>query len=277
MDPDHLKELIAVERSYWWHVAKRELVIGLLLRWFPPPGRLVEGGVGGGANLLEFRDLGYEVEGFDLMSASVEHCRGLGVPARVHDLGEPWPVEPRGADVVVMLDVIEHVPDPVRVLRHAAEALRPGGGLVLTVPAAPYLIGPWDRMLGHYRRYSARLLLRHVAEAGLRVDWLSHWNLFTLPPAVVTRTAEKLVGRKPSAEVPPVPLWLNRLLVNLARAERTVMRRLPLAAGLSLVGVFTHADRSGCEAVGGGRTHPLGRHSRVQRGGGAEGARKSGH
>jgi SAM-dependent methyltransferase len=277
MNPEHLNELIAVERSYWWHVAKRELVIDLLRRRFPPPGRLVEGGVGGGANLSVFRDLGYDVEGFDLMSASVEHCRGLGLPARVHDLGEPWPVGPAGADVVVMLDVIEHVPDPVRVLRHAAEALTPGGGLVVTVPAAPYLIGPWDRMLGHYRRYSARLLRRHAWEAGLRVNWLSHWNLFALAPAVVTRTAEKLAGREPSAEFPPVPLWLNRILVNLARAERSVMRRLPLAAGLSLVGVFTHADRSKSEAVGGGRSHHLGSPSGVQRGGRADGAVRARH
>src|SRR3954464_12126816 len=50
MDPKHLEELIAVERGYWWHVAKRELVLEVLGRHFPPPARLVEGGIGGGAH-----------------------------------------------------------------------------------------------------------------------------------------------------------------------------------------------------------------------------------
>ena len=88
MDPKHLEELIAVERSYWWHVAKRELVTDLLLRHFPPPARLVEGGVGGGANLLACRDLGYRRVGLRPDArAAVEHCRKLGVEdVRTHDL-----------------------------------------------------------------------------------------------------------------------------------------------------------------------------------------------
>src|SRR4051812_32003559 len=107
MDRKHLEELIEVERGYWWHVAKRELATEVLRRYFPPPARLVEGGVGGGANLLAYRDLGYRVSGLDLMPESVAHCRGLGVDdTHTHDLQEPWPVEDGPARVAVMLDVI---------------------------------------------------------------------------------------------------------------------------------------------------------------------------
>jgi SAM-dependent methyltransferase len=240
MDQQHLKALIAVERSYWWHVAKRELVTDLLRRHWPPPARLVEGGVGGGANLLAYREMGYDVSGFDLMAESVQHCRSLGIEdVRQHDLELPWPVARGPADVVVMLDVIEHVPDPVRVLRNAADSLAPAGGLVVTVPAIPALMGPWDRMLGHHRRYSARLLRRHASEAGLKVAWLSHWNAFSLPPALVIRTAEKLgLKRSGGSEFPPVSPALNRLLIALARAERRAISALRLIPGLSLVGVF---------------------------------------
>jgi hypothetical protein len=69
MDQKHLDELIAVERSYWWHVAKRALVTELLRRHFPPPARLVERGVVVGANLLAFRAMGYRVSGFDVIPA----------------------------------------------------------------------------------------------------------------------------------------------------------------------------------------------------------------
>ena len=193
MDLGHLEELIAVERGYWWHVAKRELATELVHRRFPAPARLIEGGVGGGANLLAFREMGYRVSGLDLMPESVEHCRTLGIEdVRAHDLQEPWPVDDGPARVVVMLDVIEHVPDPVAALRNAAATLDHEGGIVLTVPAIPALMGPWDRMLGHHRRYSPRMLRDHAREAGLRVAWMSHWNAFTLPAAVAVRTMEKL-------------------------------------------------------------------------------------
>ena len=92
MDPKHLNELIAVEGSYWWHIAKRELATEVLHRHFPPPGRLVEGGIGGGGNLAAFRRAGYHVTGFDIMEQSVRHCRTLGLEAQVHDLHRPGPL-----------------------------------------------------------------------------------------------------------------------------------------------------------------------------------------
>ena len=94
MDPSHLQELVALEDNYWWHVAKRQLVTRLMRRYCPAPGRLVEGGIGSGRNLVEFSEMGYDVTGFDLMPESVRHVRNRGIEdVRVHDLGQPWPVE----------------------------------------------------------------------------------------------------------------------------------------------------------------------------------------
>lgn len=274
VDPKHLEALIAVERSYWWHVAKRELVLELLLRHAPPPGVLIEGGVGGGANAEAFRDLGYEVRGFDLMPQAVEHCRALGFSGvRTHDLQEPWPVEPGSARAVVMLDVIEHVRDPVRVLCHAAAVLAPEGGMIVTVPAIPTLMGPWDRMLGHHRRYSRRLLREHARQAGLRVAWLSPWNSFTLPAAAVIRTAEKFVGCRRTAEFPRVRTAVNALLIRLARLERRAMSYGPIIAGLSLVGVLKHGWPTEGRAQAHGSGHRLGGAAPLQRGAGAPDAR----
>jgi SAM-dependent methyltransferase len=239
MDQKHLDELIAVERSYWWHVAKRALVTELLQRHFPPPARLVEGGVGGGANLLAFRALGYRVSGFDVLPAAVAHCRELGIDdVRVHDLQEPWPVADGPAHVVVLLDVLEHIADPVAVLRRAAATLDAAGGLVVTVPAIPALMGPWDRMLGHYRRYTRRMLRDQARAAGLRVTWVSHWNAFTLAPALVVRTLERLGRKQRSAEFPPVSPMVNRLLIAAAGIERGLIETVGVPAGLSLVGIL---------------------------------------
>ncbi len=239
MDPDHLEELISIERGYWWHVAKRALVTEILVRHAPPPGTLVEGGIGGGANLEAFRGLGYRVIGFDDLPAAVHHCRDRGLEeVRVHDLQAPWPVEPGSARAVILLDVLEHLDDPVTALRHACVALAGGGVVVATVPALPFLIGPWDRMLGHRRRYTPALLRDHGRAAGLRTVWWSYWNAFTLPAAILVRLVEKWRSHARSSEFPPVSRIVNSLLITCGRIERLWMRRRPVPVGLSLVGVM---------------------------------------
>jgi len=148
MDPAHLDELIALEDTYWWHVSKRRLVLGLLERGFARGCRLVEGGVGSSRDLLEFAQRGYVARGYDAMPESVANGRARGLDVVEHDLEQLWPVEDGSVDVVVLLDVLEHMADPVRVLNNVHRTLRPGGGVVFTVPAYPFLNGEWDRALG---------------------------------------------------------------------------------------------------------------------------------
>ena len=238
MDPRHLDNLAAIEATYWWSTAKRALVSALLRRHLPPPGLLIEGGVGAGTNLLCFRELGYAVQGLDRSPEAVGYCRERGVPARVHDLERPWPFEAGPARAVALLDVIEHLTEPVRALEHAAALLEPGGGVVITAPAIPWLMGPWDELLGHRRRYTPDLLREQAAAAGLQVIWMSHWNAFSLPPALLVRAAERLRGRRDGAEFPPVPERVNAGLQRAAALERRLLERRALPLGLSIAAVL---------------------------------------
>lgn len=240
MQVEHLQELAELEDHYWWHVSKRELATELLARHAPPGGRLVEGGVGACRNLGLFQKLGYEVTGFDVMPESVSLGTAHGVQdVRLHDLGTPWPVEEQSLRAVVLLDVLEHVPDPIRVLRHARAALSDEGAIIVTVPAYQFLFSDWDRALGHYRRYTAELLRRQAQEAGLTVKVLTHWNSFTLPAAIAVRGIERLRPRGRAAEFPRVAPLTNRVLKTFAAAERWMIHRLGIPCGLSVVGVFT--------------------------------------
>jgi len=239
MDAGHLTELIELEDSYWWHVAKRRLVNRLLQKHFPPPGRVVEGGVGSARNLLAFREQGYEVGGMDLMEASVAHAHERGLhDVHVHDLTQEWPFEPKSTDAVVLLDVIEHLSDPVAALRHAHRILKPGGGALVTVPAYQWLFGEWDERLGHYRRYTRKRLRKEAEEAGFSVSWLSHWNSFTLPAAVAVRSYQKLIPKRREPVFPRVSKLANRALLKLADMERGLIASCPAPCGLSVVGVL---------------------------------------
>jgi hypothetical protein len=216
MDPAHLTELAEVEQHYWWNVAKGELVAELLGRFAPAPGSL----------------------GLDASAEAVSHSTARGLTARVHDLQEPWPVPEGAARAVALLDVIEHLSHPVAALRCAREALRPEGALVLTLPAYPWLMGPWDEMLGHLRRYTRVALMEQPGKAALRPMWIAYWNSFTLPVAVAIRVKQQLSRQSSGAEFPRVPGFVNAGLSWAARVERGVMRRVSVPAGVSIVGVF---------------------------------------
>ena len=140
----------------------------------------------------------------------------------------------------MLLDVLEHLADPVAVLRNAYEILEPGGGVVATVPAYPWLFGKWDEQLGHYRRYTAEELREHAEEAGFCVTWMNRWNSFTLPAALAVRGWNKVFPPKSETpEFPRVSKPMNQALLTAADVERWVMNKFGVPVGLSLVGVFT--------------------------------------
>lgn len=239
MDAYHLQELIDLEEGYWWHVAKRRLVGEILQRYLPAPGLLVEGGIGSGRNLLEFERLGYEVGGLDIMPESVARAHHVGLTnVHLHDLTQPWPIPAGAVRAVVLLDVLEHVPDPIRTLSHAVTALREDGGVVITVPAHPRLYSRWDTKLGHYLRYTSSELLRQTAAVGLQPVYEGHWNSFSVPAALVSRKPRGSGSDGDGAVFPRVPRVLNQMLIGCACIERFVLRRVRVPVGLSLVGVF---------------------------------------
>ncbi len=240
MEVAHLHELSQLEQTYWWHIAKRELVTRWLQQYVPAPARVVEGGIGSAGNLVSFQELGYEVAGLDIMPEAVEYGKKRGIAdVHVHDLGKPWPFEADSADAVVLLDVIEHVEDPVAVLQHASRVLKPEGKLLLTVPAYQWLFGTWDEALGHYRRYTNRKLEQQTVAAGFKTLELTHWNSFTLPAAVGVRTWQKLCPQRKSAEFPRVSPLVNQLLLGCASFERACSRFVNIPCGLSVAGVFS--------------------------------------
>ncbi|HBN75723.1 MAG TPA: hypothetical protein DD473_07875 [Planctomycetaceae bacterium] len=251
MEVAHLHELSELEQTYWWHVAKRDLVTNWLQQYSSPPGFIIEGGIGSAGNLLAFQELGYQVAGLDIMPEAVEYGRQRGLSqVQVHDLEQPWPFADESADAIVLLDVIEHVPHPVQVLQNAVRSLKPDGKIFLTVPAYQWLYGDWDEALGHYRRYTTRRLQQQTVAAGLKTIKLTHWNSFTLPAALGMRTWQKMCPLKRSAEFPRVSAITNRMLIGCAQIERAVNQFLNIPCGLSVAGVFekSHDANSGVNA-----------------------------
>jgi SAM-dependent methyltransferase len=118
-----------------------------------------------------------------------------GVPLIRFDLLR-CPLPEQCIDVLVMLNVLEHIEDDVSALKNALKLLRPGGFLVIEVPAAPKLYDGYDEELHHFRRYSATELKRKLSEAGFMVLRQSHLGFILYPAFVAVKLLNKWVRSK---------------------------------------------------------------------------------
>jgi 2-polyprenyl-3-methyl-5-hydroxy-6-metoxy-1,4-benzoquinol methylase len=136
------------------------------------------------------------------------------------------------ADVILLLDVLEHAQSPATLLHElAAKRLAPGGRMVITAPAFEQLFAGHDRALKHFRRYSRKDLEREVRSAGLQI--LKSGYLFSslLLPRALDVLVQRVVARKPRAASHGIGNWQSSAaFTKLAHLLLTWDNRMCLAA-----------------------------------------------
>jgi len=138
-------------------------------------------GCGDGVITLELARIGYKVTGLDpsafLLDVARNRFSSHGWPGDFH-LGAAADAPTIGRfDLIVCLDVLEHIEDDADAMRAIGAALVPGGLVVISVPAMSRLHSARDRAIGHYRRYNKGELVEKLTAAGFRVEVCRYWNL----------------------------------------------------------------------------------------------------
>jgi len=224
-----------IDRDHWWFVGRRKILTALIERWRPKAGPLhiLEVGCGTGSNIAMLQQFGTvdAIEPDDHARAFASRRTGLEIK------GGYLPnvlLEDGRYDLIVLLDVLEHIPDDKGALCALKPKLAPGGRLMLAVPAMPSLWSGHDVAHHHQRRYTARTLEAVVQAAGYRTLRRTAFNSLLLPAIVGVRWLNRLLGREGGDEdrIPPAPI--NRLLAGLFGAERHVAVRGLFPAGVSL-------------------------------------------
>jgi SAM-dependent methyltransferase len=175
-----------------------------------------------------------EVIGVEANDALLAVALAAGLDVRKGTLPDDLPIPSGWADVVLLLDVVEHLDDDVAGLRGARRFLREGGVLVVTVPAYQWLWSGHDVALGHRRRYVAAELRRLVEGAGYRVERLTYFNTVLFPAIAWTRLYKRLRGDVRHDLRRPGPV-LNSVLQWLFALERHVVPTPALPFGTSLL------------------------------------------
>ncbi len=228
-----------MEDRHWWFEGRR-VILRRLLEAQGVSGPVLEVGCGNGANLGM-------LEAFGQITA-VEPDDGDRARAAARGIGDVLPGSlPDGLAVdgpfgiVLALDVIEHVEDDLASVIAMRGLLGPGGHLVLTVPAYPWLWSNHDRVNGHFRRYTRRTLSTLLARADMRIERLSYFNSFLLAPIAAVRLLGRLIGQDGAGTGLP-PGSINMALLKLLGFEARLLGRSNLPVGVSLVAIARRAS-----------------------------------
>lgn len=227
----HYRELY--ERHWWWR-AREDALMQVIERHLPGrrPLRLLDVGCGDGLFFDRLAAFG-NVEGVEpdvhLVTPSGAHA------AKIHIAPFDSKLQlPGRYDVLLMLDVLEHLDDPQGALRCAHNLLVPGGALVITVPAFMALWTNHDVMNHHRTRYRRRTLFPLLRGADFILVESKYWYQWTVPAKLATRLAESLSHAEPALpRVPPSPV--NRLLYRMSRIEQQTIGAAGMPFGSTLM------------------------------------------
>jgi SAM-dependent methyltransferase len=249
MDDRLMQAMLEVDEHHWWYRGRRRIIRAELDRLPLPMGaQVLDAGCGSGRTLEELRDFG-EVSGIELNPDAAEVARSRGAfDVRIGRLEEmPW--DDGTFDLITCLDVIEHTPDDRVTLAELRRVCKPGGWLLVTVPAYQSLWSQHDEANHHHRRYVRGTLRSPAQDAGWSVERMTSFNSLLLAPAAAVRLARRRIHPSNGEYTPDLqigPAWLNGMLERPLQMEaRWLSNGRSLPAGLSLLGVLRNPSGSG--------------------------------
>jgi len=227
-----------VEDTHWWFCSRRAIVASVLSRLGLSPGaHILEPGCGTGGNFAMLGRFG-EVYAMD---SDPEACKFASARKTAiveqGQLPDRVPFENVSFDLVVMTDVLEHLDRDQEALTVLRERLKPGGWLLATVPAFPWLWSVHDTTHHHQRRYVAGDLRALFERAGYAVAYLSYYNFLLFPMIAAARGLGRLRKSSPSREhdLRAHSGLVNSLLRTVFSSERYAIGHLAVPFGVSLL------------------------------------------
>lgn len=239
MRRDLYQDLYEQETQFWWLVGKRKVVNSLMERYLTKGTNkfIVDVGCGTGAMLKELQSYGH-VAGIDYYPEALNLCRKRGIKELYLADMSKLPFKDETVDVITALDVVEHVKDDEGVINEFARVLKPGGILVVNVPAFGWLWSYWDDLMGHHHRYTTTQLKTLLEVHNFEINKISYWSFFVLLPTILVRRFKRIKNpnlETQSSDLIPINGWLNVFLIWHYNLEILWMRRFNFPFGVSLI------------------------------------------
>jgi len=230
MDSNYEKEYLIAEQTHPWFICRRKMIYQLIKN-LPKTARILEVGCGSGINLLMLKKKGF------INLSGIEPSKGMktniGIP--IFDSVD----EIRGSfDVILILDVLEHIPNDSAVLNQLERILTDTGKVIITVPAFNFLWSAHDELNKHYRRYNRKMLYSAVKTTRLKIIRSFYWNSFLFLPIALTKILKRNISQIKS-DIRPMSTYSSIIYSYLLYIENLCINlRIDFPFGVSLVAVL---------------------------------------
>ncbi len=249
MEQREYATMYGIEDHHWWYVGLRDIVFSILddLRQAKNDFFLLDAGCGTGGVLSRCDNM--KACGFDVSAEAISFCKTRNCDQVLQATICEIPFNKQCFDVVVSLDTLTCLEREGRgrALAEIYRVLKPGGMLVMNLPAYQWLTSRHDRAVGTRRRCTTGGLREELEKAGFRVTKMTYRNMFLFPAIAIKRVIDKRPRRGSEAErsdLKTVPEFFNRLLSTVLFFENKLLSRISFPFGLS---VFCVAQKDGVD------------------------------
>ncbi|MFT7667377.1 MAG: ubiquinone/menaquinone biosynthesis C-methylase UbiE [Planctomycetota bacterium] len=245
MNPTAFEQFETLEATHWWFRGRRRVYLEILRSVIgdSKPARCLDVGAGVGGFLGELEQLSGVVFHTEIEMDALKTCRRRGHLRGLTASATHLPFHDQSFDLVCMFDVIEHIHDDSLALAEAQRVLAPGGYLLLSVPAHPWLFSNNDRVAGHRRRYSRSALLQLFERSQLSIRRCTFTNMLLFPIIAGFLMAAKALESTELTNIErqttnlswKLPVFVNSAMYLGFCTELVLSRRYNLPLGHSLL------------------------------------------
>ena len=232
-----------MERKHFWHIGRKEIILDILKRNTSHlmGCRMLEVGCGNGSILTYLKQNGVDIEGGDIFAEGLKCCQQNNSLIKLYQLDILALPFSDDYDIIGSFDVLEHLDQDEKALAEINRALRPGGKLIITVPAFRFLWSYFDERSKHKRRYSKKEIIAKLERNGFRIKKITYYMFFLLPLTFTFRVINNAfrgeveqANMEASVEIKAIPV-VNKLFLGLLKLEKVLLRWTNLPFGTSIL------------------------------------------
>lgn len=238
MEPQEYEMMFSVENQHWWYVGMERITMALLAHFYPPGTNLtiLDAGCGTGAAMHYLSSFG-QVTGFDVAALALHFCQQRNLTRLNRASVSYLPFKNEYFDLVTSFDVLCHgaVENYRQALNEFNRVLKPGGRILLRLPAYNWLRAHHDQVVHSVRRFTATELRQDLRTSNFVIEKLSYANTLLFPVAAGKRFLESLFPPADGSDVHPNAPWQDALLSRFLFMEAQWLINFNLPFGLTVI------------------------------------------